>query len=119
MKWNFGNLQKYQEQQRLYQSNWPWSKAFDTEFIKDHQPARSNSKNDADESNLSDFSEYSTEHLPIPQGLIQNFIKGRTAKKNSNHCKHFVNNLINYFVIYFCFFYYFLVAKATCKSLFF
>jgi len=78
------NERKYQEHQRAYQSNWPWAKVFDSDFIKDHQPVKSNAKSDVDESDLSDFAEYSTEHLPMPQGLIQNYIKGKTAKKNSN-----------------------------------
>ncbi|XP_037032439.1 uncharacterized protein LOC119071592 isoform X2 [Bradysia coprophila] len=80
------NERKYQEEQRpSAESKWPWSKMFDNEFVKDHQPARGNAKNEGDESNVvNDFPEYSTEHLPMPQGLIQNYIKGRTAKKNSN-----------------------------------
>lgn len=63
---------------------------FDSEFLKDHQPSSAglNPKNEVDENNLSDFPEYSTEHLPMPQGLIQNYIKGKTAKKNTNQCKY-------------------------------
>lgn len=91
---------------------------FDNDFIKDHQPSRSNSKNEVDESNLSDFQEYSTEHLPMPQGLIQNYIKGKTAKKNSNQCKYFDKiDLFEFFsfIFSFLFFFFYLVAKATCK----
>lgn len=115
--------QKYQEQQRAYQANWPWSKAFDNEFIKEHQEARPNLKNDGDDSNASDFVEYSTEHLPVPQGLIQNYIKGKTAKKNSNQCKYLYYLLFCYFIFYLLFFSFLflhiLVAKATCKFKFF
>lgn len=61
---------------------------FENEFVKDHQPAKVDTKNEGDESNvINDFPEYSTEHLPMPQGLIQNYIKGKTAKKNSNQCE--------------------------------
>jgi len=77
------NEKKYQEKQRSYQSNWPWAKAFSNEFIREHQPAKFNPKSDVDDSNLSDL-EYSTEHLPVPQGLIQNYVKGHSVKKNSN-----------------------------------
>lgn len=81
----FNNEKKYQEEQRSVESKWPWSKMLENELINDRQPARANTKNEGDESNgINEFLEYSTEHLPVPQGLIQNYIKGRTAKKNSN-----------------------------------
>lgn len=67
---------------------------FDNEFIKDHQAARLNQKNEVDENNVADFPEYSTEHLPMPQGLIQNYMKGKTAKKNSNQCKYLNDDFI-------------------------
>lgn len=84
------SYQKYDDEQRPYQLKWPWTKLLDNDFIRDHQAAKSNGKNDEDESNMvNDFPEYSTEHLPMPQALIQNYVKGRTAKKNSAQCKHF------------------------------
>lgn len=80
--------------------------------MKDHQAAKQISKNDGDESNASDFVEYSTEHLPIPQGLIQNYIKGKTAKKNSNQCKYFYFYFSKHYFLFIVFFSFYF----SCKS---
>ncbi|KAJ6646655.1 hypothetical protein Bhyg_01868 [Pseudolycoriella hygida] len=72
------------DEQRAFQSKWPWAKLFESEFIRDHQRVRPDPKNEVDGNEINDFPEYSTELLPVPQGLVQNYIKGKTAKKNSN-----------------------------------